>query len=215
MSNINYDYIEEYIRSVIPRKTDNLFKLRNFAIEHNVPIVEEETEEFIKFLISIKKPEKMLELGTAIGYSAISFTKSSDSIKNFTTIEIKNEMVEIARKNIEEEQLNSIIKVIEGDAAEVINELEDSFDIIFIDAAKGQYEKYFNLVLKNLNEDGIIICDNVLYKGMIANEELVNKRKKTIVKRLRNFLNKISKNKEYQSSIVPIGDGVLLVRRSN
>lgn len=214
MSDINYDYIEEYIRNLIPKKTKHLLEMKNYAQENNVPIVEEETEEFLKFLISVKKPKSILELGTAIGYSSIVFTNSFKGIEKFDTVEIREDMVEIARKNIKLEGLENTIKVLHGDAAEVLETLTGGYDIIFIDAAKGQYEKYFNLVLKNLNNEGIIICDNVLFKGMIANQELVKRRKITIVKRLRSFLRRIKEDKNYISSIIPIGDGILLIGRN-
>ena len=213
MTNINYKYIEDYIRGLVPEKKGQLKEMRQYAKENHVPIVEEETEEFLKFLIYMKKPKKILELGTAIGYSSIVFTETSPSIEKIKTIEIREDMVEISRKNIEDYGFSDKIEVLHGDAAEVVQSVEGKFDMIFIDAAKGQYEKYFNLVLKNLAKDGIIICDNVLFKGMIANQELVERRKITIVKRLRKFLKDIEENQDYMSSIVPIGDGVLLIGR--
>ncbi|EFI42437.1 O-methyltransferase [Peptoniphilus sp. oral taxon 386] len=213
MSNINYEYIEEYIRSLIPSKSGHLLEMRKYAEENHIPIVEEESEEFLKFLINFKKPNKILELGTAIGYSSIIFAMSSSSIEHIKTVEIKDEMVDIARNNIEIMKLSSIIEVVHGDAAEVLEKIDEKYDMIFIDAAKGQYENYFNMSLKNLSEDGIIICDNVLFRGMIANQELVKRRKITIVKRLRKFLKEIEENEEFISSIVPIGDGVLLIGR--
>lgn len=214
MTNINYEYIENYIRDIIPPKTGQLKEMREYAVCKHVPIVEEETEEFLKFLIYMKKPENILELGTAIGYSSIVFFNASPSVKKIKTIEIKEEMVNISRDNIKRAGLSDKIEVIHGDAAEVLENITEEYDMIFIDAAKGQYEKYFNLALKNLKKDGIIICDNVLFKGMIANQELVKRRKITIVKRLRKFLKMIEENEKYHSSIVPIGDGVLLIGRN-
>lgn len=214
MTNINYEYIENYIRGLVPKKTGQLMEMREYAKINHVPIVEEETEEFLKFLIYMKRPKRILELGTAIAYSSIVFTKSSSSVEFVKTIEIREEMVEISRNNIEKMNLSNKIEVVHGDAAEVLENLEGKFDMIFIDAAKGQYEKYFNLSLKNLEKDGIIVCDNVLFKGMIANQELVKRRKITIVKRLRKFLKDIEENEDFVSSIVPIGDGVLLIGRN-
>ena len=149
MGNINYDYIEKYIRNLTPKRTENLENMRKFAENNHIPILEEETEEFIKFLIAVKSPKKILELGTAIGYSAIVFMKSSNSIEKIRTIEIKEDMVNIARKNIDTEKLSEKIEVIHGEAQEVISQLDGKYDVIFVDAAKGQYEKYFNLVLNS------------------------------------------------------------------
>lgn len=215
MTNVNYDYIENYIRSLIVDKDEKLKKLREYAKDNHVPIVEEETESLIKFLISTKKPKSVLELGTAIGYSAISFTKSSPFIEKYISVEIKEEMYKIAMENIKDFSLEDKIKVFLEDAYVFLNKTRDSFDLIFIDAAKGQYENYFSEAINHLNKDGLIICDNVLFKGMIANDDLVIRRKITIVRRLREFLEKIEKNDEFISSIVPIGDGLLLVRRAN
>ncbi|MGO1580996.1 MAG: O-methyltransferase [Peptoniphilaceae bacterium] len=213
MGYINYDYIENYIRNLIPEKKHEFLEMRNYAKENHIPIIEEESEEFLKFLISIQKPKKVLELGTAMAYSAIVLTSSQSSIEFMKTIEIRDDMVELAKENIKKFSLEDRIEVVHGDAYEVLEKEFEKYDFIFIDAAKGQYQKYFNLAIKNLNEDGIIICDNVLFKGMIANQELVKKRKITIVKRLRKFLKDIETDENYISSVVPIGDGMLLVRR--
>lgn len=215
MPNINYDYIENYLRDLKDIKDEKLLEMSKYAEENHVPIVERESEEFINFLISIKKPKKILELGTAIGYSSISFAKRNKCIEKIDSVELKEEMVEIARKNISDVGLDEIIHVHNSDAYDFLVDLEEKYDLIFIDAAKGQYEKYFDSALKNLNEKGIILCDNVLFKGMIAEDSLVKRRKITIVKRLRKFLKDISSDERFISSVVPIGDGILLVRRKD
>ena len=215
MPNINYDYIENYLRDLKDIKDEKLLEMSKYAEENHVPIVERESEEFINFLISMKKPKKILELGTAIGYSSISFAKRNKCIEKIDSVELKEEMVEIARKNISDVELDEIIHVHNSDAYDFLVDLEEKYDLIFIDAAKGQYEKYFDSALKNLNEKGIILCDNVLFKGMIAEDSLVKRRKITIVKRLRKFLKDISSDERFISSVVPIGDGILLVRRKD
>ena len=215
MPNINYDYIENYLRNLKEIDDEKLREMNDFAEENHVPIIERESEEFINFLISMQKPKKVLELGTAIGYSSISFAKRNKCIEKIDSVELKHEMAEIARKNISDVGLENIISVHESDAYDFLEDLEKSYDLIFIDAAKGQYEKYFDSALKNLNEKGLIICDNVLFKGMIAEDSLVKRRKITIVKRLRKFLKDISEDERFISSVVPIGDGVLLVRRKD
>ena len=215
MSKVVYEYVEEHIRSLIPKNDELLSSMREYANINHIPIVEEETEKFIKFIIEIKRPKKVLELGTAIGYSAISFTENS-TVENFKTVEIREDMVKIARENIKNKNLEDKIEIINMDAYEFLLSMQDEkFDIIFIDAAKGQYEKYFNLAVNHLNKSGIIICDNVLFRGMISNQDLVVRRKITIVKRLRKFLKYISESDIYTSSIVPIGDGVILIKRKD
>ena len=215
MSNINYDYIENYLRNLKAIENEKLKEMSDYADENHVPIIERESEEFINFLISMLKPKKILELGTAIGYSSISFAKRNKCIEKIDSVELKSEMAEIARKNISDVGLENIISVHESDAYDFLLDLDEKYDLIFIDAAKGQYEKYFEAALKNLKEKGLIICDNVLFKGMIAEDSLVKRRKITIVKRLRKFLRDISEDKRFISSVVPIGDGVLLVRRKD
>lgn len=215
MSNINYDYIENYLRNLKAIENEKLKEMSNYAEKNHVPIIERESEEFINFLISMQKPKKILELGTAIGYSSISFAKRNKCIEKIDSVELKSEMAEIARKNISDLALDKIIYVHESDAYDFLLDLDEKYDLIFIDAAKGQYEKYFEAALKNLKEKGLIICDNVLFKGMIAEDSLVKRRKITIVKRLRKFLKDISEDKRFISSVVPIGDGVLLVRRKD
>lgn len=212
MSKVSYEYIEDYLRSLYKTKSDLLSELREYAEENHVPIIEEECEEFYNFLINTTKPKKILELGTAIGYSAISFSMN-ESVERLVTVEINEDMVKIANENIKKSGLEDKIEIVHSDAYEYLVESSDTFDFIFIDAAKGQYEKYFDEAIKLLNRYGIIICDNVLFRGMIANQELVKRRKITIVKRLRKFLKDIKDDDRFYSSIVPIGDGALLIRR--
>ena len=200
MSNINYDYIENYLRNLKAVENEKLKEMSDYADENHVPIIERESEEFINFLISMQKPKKILELGTAIGYSSISFAERNKCIEKIDSVELKSEMAEIARKNISDLGLDKIISVHESDAHDFLLDLD---------------EKYFEAALKNLKEKGLIICDNVLFKGMIAEDSLVKRRKITIVKRLRKFLRDISEDKRFISSVVPIGDGVLLVRRKD
>lgn len=212
MSKVSYEYIEDYLRSLYKTKSDLLTELREYADKNHVPIIEEECEEFYNFLINTTKPKKILELGTAIGYSAISFSMN-EFVERLVTVEINEDMVKIAKKNIKESGLEDKIEIVHSDAYEYLVESSDTFDFIFIDAAKGQYEKYFDEAIKLLNRDGIIVCDNVLFRGMIANQELIKRRKITIVKRLRKFLKDIKDDDRFYSSIVPIGDGALLIRR--
>lgn len=212
MSKVSYEYIEDYLRSLYKTKSDLLSELREYAEENHVPIIEEECEEFYNFLINTTKPKKILELGTAIGYSAISFSMN-ESVERLVTVEINEDVVKIAKENIKKSGLEDKIEIVHSDAYEYLVESSDTFDFIFIDAAKGQYEKYFDEAIKLLNRDGIIVCDNVLFRGMIANQELVKRRKITIVKRLRKFLKDIKDDDRFYSSIVPIGDGALLIRR--
>ena len=215
MVDINYEYIDEYIDDLYINKDEKLLAIRNMAEENHIPIIEKATEDFLKFIISIKKPKTILELGTAVGYSAIVMAEASKNISLINTVDKNEDMLKIAKENIDKFSLDQIINLNYMDAYDYLVSDEKKYDLIFIDAAKGQYQKYFDEAINILNDDGIIICDNVLFKGMVANNDLLKRRKRTIVKRLREFIVNIKNDDRYLSSIVPIGDGLMLVRRNN
>ncbi len=209
---INENYIEEYIREITPGNNDFFKELEDYAEKNNIPIVEPEVAQLLKVLIKIQKPKKILEIGTAIGYSSLIMAESNDDVL-ITTIERNDEMIRLAKKNIAKTKYNSRIDILEGDANELLEELNEKYDFIFLDAAKGQYINFFDKSIKLLNEEGIIVSDNVLFKGMVASDKLVVRRKKTIVKRLRKYLQYINEKEGYISSTIPIGDGVSITYR--
>lgn len=208
MSNINYDYIQNYIADLIPDSEGILKEMEDYAQENNVPIITSDVASLLNILIKSSNTKKILEIGTAIGYSSIFMGKAAGSNFHITSIEKKSDMAEIAVKNIKNAGLEDNIKVIQGDASDVLKTIDDIYDMIFIDAAKGQYIEFFNGSIQNLKVGGLFICDNVLFRGMVAERSLLIRRKITIVKRLKKFLNYISNNKSLQTSIVPIGDGL-------
>lgn len=209
---INEYYIEEYIREITPENNEFFKELEDYAEKNNIPIVEPEVAQLLKVLIKIQKPKKILEIGTAIGYSSLIMAESNDDVL-ITTIERNDEMISLAKKNISKTKYNSRINILEGDANELLEELDEKYDFIFLDAAKGQYINFFDKSVKLLNERGIIVSDNVLFKGMVASDKLVVRRKKTIVKRLRQYLKHINEKEGYISSTIPIGDGVSITYR--
>lgn len=211
--NINEEYIEDYIRSLFPSHKGILKDMEVYALNNHVPIIEREVAQLIKVLLKIYKPKRILEVGTAIGYSAIIMANSTENDCMIRTIERRQDMVDIARKNIYIGKLDDRIEVIHGDAQEILIELEGKYDFIFLDAAKGHYLDFFNKSVDLLNPGGVIVSDNVLYKGMIASDKLVIRRKKTIVKRLREFLKHINNLENFESSVIPIGDGVSITYR--
>lgn len=205
---ICYDYINEYIRGVIPRACGILGKLEEYAKEHHVPIVHPEVARLLVVVGKIKKPKRILEIGTAIGYSAITLAGVLEKGGKIDTIEKSSDMVELARCNVGLANLEDTINVIHGDAKNVLDELDETYDMVFIDAAKGQYPEFLKRAMNKLNEDAVIVSDNVLYKGMVANDELLAKSKKTLVKRLREYLVYICSNDMLDTTVIPIGDGV-------
>ncbi|MFA6939715.1 MAG: O-methyltransferase [Clostridiaceae bacterium] len=214
MSNIAYDYMEEYIRSLIPDNTGILKELEEYAEENSVPIIHKEVGNFLRFIISMKKPLKILEAGTAIGYSSILMCLAGNDIK-IKTIEKDSAMVKLSRENIKKSGFSQNIQVIEGDCLQVLKELDEKFDMIFLDASKGHYNEIFDDCLKLLSDNGVIIGDNVLFRGMVASRKLLIRRKITIVKRMKLFLDRISKDGSLATTIIPMGDGISVTVRRN
>lgn len=192
----------------MPEGSGNLNRIKDYANKNNVPIIFPEVEQFIRVLLKISNVKNILEIGSAIGYSSLVMAESTPSNVRITTIEKRKDMYKVAKENINQSKYKDKVKIIEGDARDVIPELADKYDFIFLDAAKGHYLEFFNDCTKKLNDEGIIVSDNVLYKGMIASDELVIRRKKTIVKRMRNYLEYISDLDGYITSVLPLGDGV-------
>lgn len=213
MNYINEEYIEEYIRSIIPESTPLLKELEEYARVNHVPIIHPEVAQFLRVLLKIHKPLRILEVGTAIGYSAIVIASATGMQTNIDTIEKRADMVEIAEENIKKADLNDRINIKFGEAEEVLPNLKEKYDFIFLDAAKGQYLDFFESCINNLKPNGVIVSDNVLYKGMVANDELVIRRKKTIVKRMRKYLDYISDLDGFASCVLPLGDGVAITYR--
>ncbi len=206
--NICYDYIIRYLRDVIPQSGGQLAEMESYAKENSVPISQPESIRLTEILLKIKNPQSVLEIGSAIGYSAIRMALSSDA--EITTIELSDEMADIAEENIKRAGLANRIRLIRGDAAEVLKKMDGNFDVIFIDAAKGHYMDFFKECDRMIAPGGLLISDNVLYKGMTATDELVVHRKITIVRRLRKYLEMLKGNENYATAVVPIGDGVAL-----
>ena len=207
---ICYDYINEYIRKTIQKSKGILQELEEFAKENHVPIVHPEVAKLLQVLGMIKKPTRILEIGTAIGYSSILLSEILEPGGKIDTIERYELMVEHAKNNIKKSKLEDVINIITGDALEVLKCLNKQYDIVFLDAAKGQYPEFLPECLRLLSPSGLLISDNILYKGMIATDDLVVRRKKTIVKRLRNYLDILCSSEDLETSIIPIGDGVAL-----
>lgn len=213
MSGITYDYMEGYIRSLIPESEGKIKELEDFAEENKVPIAQKETIKFLEFMVGMKKPLRILELGTAIGYSAILMYKAAGTNPHITTIERSEEMIGFAKKNIESFGLEKNITIEAGDCLDVLERLEEPYDLIFMDAGKGHYNHFLPHCLRLLKEDGIIIADNVLFRGMVASDDLVKRRKITIVKRMRTYLEMVSNDKNLVTSVIPMGDGIAITRR--
>lgn len=210
MSNIVNEAVENYIRHTLKDKEGLLRELEVYAEENSVPIVHKEVSDLLKVLIRMKKPKKILEVGCAIGYSSILFATTCEGDVDITTCERNPIMIDKAKENIKLAGFENNIKILEGDAAELLKDVEGEFDMIFLDAAKGQYQLFYDLVIDKLKVGGVLISDNILYKGMIADDKLVVRRKKTIVRRMRDYLDYICNCDYLTTSLLPIGDGVAI-----
>lgn len=181
-------------------------QIEKYAEEHNVPIMQKSGINFLTKFIAENNIKNILEIGSAIGYSAIKMALVNDKIK-VTTIEKDDERYLMALKNIKEFDLEKRITLISGDALNV--ELEDKFDLIFIDAAKGQYIKFFEKYSKNLKKNGVIISDNLDFHGLVEQEErIASKNLRQLVNKIRNYIDFLKNNTEFTTKFYKIGDGI-------
>ncbi|MEA4988549.1 MAG: O-methyltransferase [Anaerovorax sp.] len=207
-------YLDELYRPLNPF----LEKLRKDAEEKHVPIILRDTEQLLINLLRIKHPKRILEIGTAIGYSSICFaTICSEAM--ITTLELSEDSTDIARKNIESAGFSDRIQVIQGDAKESLTFLEEQlnqgqiepYDFIFIDAAKAQYQAFWDACEPLWSKDALIVSDNVLFKGMTASDDFVlDRRNKTIIRRMREYLNNITNLQKVDTCVLAVGDGVAI-----
>jgi len=204
------------LQSLTPTQDPFLKELEAYASEHRVPILQPESAQLLELLTSMKKPKHVLEIGTAIGYSAVRMAMAMGE-GTITTIEKSPEMISVAKSTFEKAPTQVVFEQLEGDAAEVLKALEPSspYDLVFIDAAKSHYKTYFDLVTPMLAPGALIISDNVLFRGLIAEDQPTDKRFKTIQKNLKAYLAYLMAHEDFLTSLVPIGDGfaVSLLRR--
>lgn len=208
---ITDERITSYINSLNCEKLGVLGDIEREALEAEVPIVRMETRSFIRTLLSIKKPMKVLEVGTAVGFSAIYMSMFIPEGGHITTIENWAPRVIKARANLDRANVGDKITLIEGDATEVLHDLNEKFDLIFMDAAKGQYINFLPDVIRLMQDDGVLISDNVLQDGEVLDSKfVVERRNRTIHARMREYLYELTHNELLDTSVIPIGDGVAL-----
>jgi predicted O-methyltransferase YrrM len=206
--------LHSYIDGLIGERKPLLMEMEDYAKEYDVPIMELAGIEMMLQLLRLNRSKKILEVGTAIGYSAL---RIADAIPEaeIITIERDEERIQLAKAFIGRSGHEQRITLIEGDALEVENQISGHgpFDAIFIDAAKGQYQKFFELYSKYLAEHGMIITDNVLFKGLVAEQEIESKRTRNLVKKIDAFNRWLMNHHDYDSVILPVGDGVAISKR--
>lgn len=217
MDNINYDYIKDYVNSLINEEDEEFEKFRQDCLDHKRPIIQREVAQFMKVCLNIQKPKRILEIGSNVGYSSMFMCRALGADVKITTIELNTEIAMQARENIKRFGYDDCITVINDDATDALDslgiaQLDSKFDFVFIDASKSHYDDFFEKSLRIVSDDAVIMCDNTLYKGLIANDDLVVKRKRTIVRKMRSFLSDISDDDRFITSLIPIGDGVALIK---
>lgn len=186
-----------------------LKKIKEKALEERIPIIMDDTLEVIEKYLNNKKPKKFLEIGTAVGYSAICFTQFLAEGGTIDTIEREHERVIEAKENIKKVGVQEKIKIYEGDAVEILPALQEKYDAVFIDAAKGKYPFFLKESLRMLNENGIIFADNILYKGYVLSD--YNKHKqRTAVRNLREYIKNVTENPNLETEILEVGDGLAI-----
>lgn len=188
--------------------------IEKYGRDNKIPILLDDTLEYILNLLNEIKPKRILEIGTAIGFSAINFSKYLAEDGRIDTIEIESLRVEQAIENIEKVGVQDKIRVLEGDALEILPYLSEEYDVVFIDAAKGKYIEFFEHALRLCKKGGYILADNVLYKGMVMSD--YNKHKqRSAVNKLRTFIDLVKENKNLDSNLLEIGDGLIVCRVLN
>ncbi len=204
--------IVSYINSLEKENSPVLEEIEKEARKDGVPIIRKEMESFLRVMLSIKKPMRILELGTAVGYSAILMSEYINEKGQIITIENYDKRIPIAKENIKKAGRENVIKLLEGDAMGIMPTLErDQFDFVFMDAAKAQYIHFLPEVLRLMKKDGVLITDNVLQEGdLIQSKYVVRRRDRTIHKRMREYLEVVKNHPQLETSIVPIGDGITM-----
>lgn len=191
---------------------EELEKIKEKALDEHIPIIMDDTLEVIDKVLKETKPKKILEIGTAVGYSAMCFSEYLQDGGKIDTIERDEERLAQARENIVKVGVQEKINIIEGDAVEILPTLNDKYDMIFIDAAKGKYPFFLKESLRMLNENGVIFADNILYKGYVMSD--YNKHKqRTAVRNLREYIAEVTNNPELETEILEVGDGLAITKK--
>ncbi len=198
-----------YINSLDKGNTKLLDAIEKEALDSYVPIIRKEMQSFLKLILSMQKPRRILEVGTAVGFSTLFMAEFNPVSCTIDTIENYDKRIPIAKENFKRAGKETSITLLEGDAAEVLKTLEEPYDFIFMDAAKGQYINFMPDILRLLNPGGTLISDNVLQDGdIIESHYIVTRRNRTIYKRMREYLYELTHNEQLVTAVLPVGDGI-------
>lgn len=205
-----------FINSLDPGNPEYLDELEKFALETSVPIVRKDMQAFLKYMMRTHRPLKILEVGTAIGFSALLMSEYAPKDCKITTIENYEPRISIARSNFEKNKKSDVITLLEGDATEILPTLTEEYDFIFMDAAKGQYINFLPEILRLLRVGGILVSDNVLQDGdIIESKYAIKRRNRTIHTRMRDYLYELKHNSSLTTVILAVGDGITVSVKEN
>lgn len=208
---IDNDRLSVYLNSIEKDNSDILNIIEKEAIDSYVPIIRKDMQYFLRTLLSMNKPENILEVGTAIGFSAILMGDATDDSTRITTIENYEKRIPIARENFKRADMEERITLLEGDAKDVLKTINDTFDFVFMDAAKGQYVNFWPDIKRLTKSGSVIVTDNVLQEGEILESHfIVDRRNRTIHKRIREYLYELCQDDNYDTTILSVGDGIAL-----
>lgn len=208
---ITEERLSTFINSFDTGNTPFLNELEQAAIKTNVPVIRPQMQSLLKLLLAMKRPKRILEVGTAIGFSALFMSEYGPKDCKITTIEKYEKRIPIARENFKAAGKEESILLLEGDAAELLKTLEGYYDFIFMDAAKGQYIHFLPDILRLMPEGGLLVSDNVLQDGdVMESRYAVTRRNRTIHARMREYLYELKHHDQLQTDILPVGDGVTI-----
>lgn len=211
---ITEERFTDYINSLDTGNNKLLESIRSQALKEHIPIIRQETEALLKTLVRIRQPKTILEVGTAVGYSALIMSEHMPENCSITTIEKYGKRIPQAKEHFKKAGMDKRITLLEGDALEILEKLEGEYDFIFMDAAKAQYIHFLPYVMRLMPVGGVLVSDNVLQDGdIIESRFAVVRRNRTIYARMREYLYALTHSDELQTSVVPIGDGVTISTR--
>lgn len=211
MGTIVNERIVDYINSLDKGNSPVCNEIEKEALADGVPIIRKEMGNLLKVLLLLKQPQKILEVGTAVGYSSILMSENMPQNCRITTIENYEKRIPVAKNNFKRAGKEEVITLLEGDAMDILKELDGTYDFIFMDAAKGQYINFLPELLRLMPAGGLLISDNVLQEGDIVESRYgVTRRNRTIHTRMREYIYTLTHAEQLETSIVPIGDGITL-----
>ena len=205
--------IKQYIAGLLPERNALIKQLEMTARDEKIPVLQSESVQFLRLLLQIINPQNILEIGTAIGYSALHMAEAAANAR-IITLEIDPERARRARLHFSQAKVADRVEVIEGDALETIPRLKQNFDFVFLDAAKGKYAEFFALVFPLLAPGGVLLTDNVLFRGMVAlDDDDIDKKYRNMVQKLKKFNKLLATHPDLDTAFVPVGDGLAVSRK--